>query len=106
MNRETRAYKRQLEITYEKKIRHYEKDQEKLISDKTPVIADDLRGTVVEHYIDTINGINEMEQEDPLPPMICWNDIKLSASEKAVLARGPKFSVRGNLNKEDLIMTQ
>ena len=42
-----------------------------------------------------------IHQEDPKPPVITCSDIILTEDELAILKRGPKFTLRNTLSKED-----
>ena len=46
-------------------------------------------------------AFNGLENELLEPPVICDKTIRLSEEEIAILSRGPKFAVRGELIEED-----
>ena len=51
-------------------------------------------------YSDIISYIDKIEPEEPAPPMICSPEIILSENEISLLSKGPKFSVRSELESE------
>ena len=107
LNTEARTYKNSLKAAYIKKIKHYEKEQAELL--KRPDDCDStinmsynsMEGTCVEKYINVIREVDLLQPEPPGMPMICDKNIKLSHSELSLLARGPRFSVRSELNEEE-----
>ena len=102
-NAEAKIYRRTLDEAYRRKIEHYMRDQGELTQtnkDGPALTIDGLNGTVAEKYSAVIAGIDEMEPEKPAPPMICSPDIKLSECELALLSKGPKFSIRPELDSE------
>ena len=104
MNQELRQYKKQLNKSMENKIRHYQAQKENILSDnkdQSELIEHELKHTAIEDFTKTINKVRSLVHEDPGLPMICSKDIKLSDCKLALLAKGPKFSVRSELNQED-----
>ena len=99
LNTDARAYRLSLDKAYIDKIEHYEKEQAELRHNP----AGDMKGHTgsLEKYISVIQRVDMLEPEQPGLPMICDRNIKLSHNELSLLTKGPKFSVRSELNDED-----
>ena len=97
-------YKRYLSLresqmeTAKKKVKWY---REREVMTKSIIEAPDN----VKDLLSGVNIFNEdqekLQPEEPLGPFICDPKITFSKDELAILARGPKFMVRSELDKED-----
>ena len=103
LNSEAKIYRQSLDKSYSDKIKHYEKNQIGITQTQkkdTLLSADKLIGTSAERYSNILSDIDNMKPEKPALPMICSPDIILSDCELALLSKGPKFSVRSDLDSE------
>ena len=62
--------------------------------------AEELVNTPAEPFKEAIIAIDTMEKEKAALPMLCSKDIKLTDCELELLVKGPKFSVRSELDSE------
>ena len=62
----------------------------------------DLLPSDVKEYVREINVFKEeVIPEHPADPMVCSKEIKLSRCEMALLRKGPKFMMRGDLDEQE-----
>ena len=102
INREADVYRKKLESSYKKKIDHYKLKQKELPDQQSrrECTAEELVNTPAEPFKEAIIAIDTMEKEKAALPMLCSKDIKLTDCELELLVKGPKFSVRSELDSE------